>query len=115
MTIFIGSFFIFFGSIYIGLWGKVQTESDLQNIKQSEATEILEYKGAVIDKFYKYNRQFISYSAFPKHLIEALLATEDVRFYKHDAVDNYSLLRVFFKIILSGDTSSGGGSTLTQQ
>ncbi|TXE21028.1 transpeptidase-transglycosylase [Psychroflexus gondwanensis] len=115
MTILIGSFFIFFGSIYIGLWGKVQTKSDLQNIKQSEATEILDHKGEVIDKFYKYNRQSISYSAFPKHLVEALVATEDARFYEHDGVDNYSLLRVFFKTILSGDKSSGGGSTLTQQ
>jgi len=93
----------------------VQTESDLQNIKQSEATEILDHKGEVIDKFYKYNRQSISYSAFPKHLVEALVATEDARFYEHDGVDNYSLLRVLFKTILSGDKSSGGGSTLTQQ
>jgi penicillin-binding protein 1A len=115
MMILIGSFFIFFGSIYVGLWGKVQTENDLQNIKQSEATEILDHNGKVIDKFYKYNRLSISYSAFPKHLVEALVATEDARFYEHDGVDNYSLLRVLFKTILSGDKSSGGGSTLTQQ
>lgn len=108
-------FLLFFGSIYIGLWGKVQNEKDLANIQQSEATEILDHKGEIIDKLYKYNRQSISYSEIPKHLIDALVATEDVRFYEHDGVDNYSLLRVFFKTILSGDKSSGGGSTITQQ
>lgn len=108
-------FLLFFGSIYFGLWGKVQNEKDLANIQQSEATEILDHKGEIIDKLYKYNRQSISYSEIPKHLIEALVATEDVRFYEHDGVDNYSLLRVFFKTILSGDKSSGGGSTITQQ
>lgn len=108
-------FLLFFGSIYVGLWGKVQTKSDLINIQQSEATEILDRKGKVIDKLYKYNRQSITYSEIPKHLVNALVATEDARFYEHDGVDNYSLLRVFFKTILSGNKSSGGGSTITQQ
>lgn len=106
---------LFFGSIYFGFWGKVQNKNDLKNIQQSEATEILDHKGEIIDKLYKYNRRSISYSEIPNHLIEALVATEDARFYEHDGVDNYSLLRVFFKTILSGDKSSGGGSTITQQ
>ncbi|NEV94297.1 transpeptidase-transglycosylase [Psychroflexus sp. YR1-1] len=108
-------FLLFFGSVYFGFWGKVQNEKDLANIQQAEATEILDYKGNIIDKLYKYNRQSISYSEIPKHLIHALVATEDARFYEHDGVDKYSLLRVFFKSILSGDKSSGGGSTITQQ
>ncbi|MFD0932211.1 transglycosylase domain-containing protein [Psychroflexus salinarum] len=108
-------FILFFGSIYFGFWGKVQSKKDLANIQQSEASEILDTNGELIDKLYKYNRQSISYSEIPKHLIQALVATEDARFYEHDGVDNYSLLRVFFKTILSGDKSSGGGSTITQQ
>ena len=108
-------FFLFFGSIYIGLWGKVQTKSELSEIQQSEASEILDFENRIIDKIYKYNRQSISYAEFPEHLLKALVATEDARFYEHDGVDNYSLLRVFFKTILSGDESSGGGSTITQQ
>lgn len=108
-------FILFFGSIYIGLWGKVQSKKDLSNIQQSEASEILDSNGEIIDKLYKYNRQSITYSEIPKHLIQALVATEDARFYEHNGVDNYSLLRVFFKTILSGDKSSGGGSTITQQ
>ncbi|TAE48398.1 MAG: penicillin-binding protein, partial [Bacteroidetes bacterium] len=46
---------------------------------------------------------------------QALIATEDVRFYRHDGVDLFSMPRVFFKTLLLGDESSGGGSTLTQQ
>src|SRR5690606_8958171 len=49
------------------------------------------------------------------HLIEGLIATEDVRFYKHDGIDGKSLLRVFFKTLLLQDKSSGGGSTITLQ
>ncbi|SDG85884.1 transglycosylase domain-containing protein [Psychroflexus sediminis] len=108
-------FLLFFGSVYLGFWGKVQNKKDLANIQQSEASEILDHTGEIIDKLYKYNRQSISYSEIPKHLIQALIATEDARFYEHDGVDKYSLLRVFFKTILSGDKTSGGGSTITQQ
>ena len=108
-------FILFFGSIYGGLWGKIPGKEDLSKIQQSEASEILDTNDEIIDKLYKYNRQSITYSEIPKHLIEALVATEDSRFYEHDGVDNYSLLRVFFKTILSGDKSSGGGSTITQQ
>ena len=108
-------FFIFFGSIYFGMWGKVPTEDDLADIQQSEASELLDFEGQIIDKVYHLDRQSVSFTKFPKHLIDALVATEDARFYEHDGVDNYSLLRVFFKTILSGDKSSGGGSTITQQ
>ena len=51
----------------------------------------------------------------PKHLIDALVATEDVRYFKHEGVDSRSLFRVFFKTILSNNRSSGGGSTINQQ
>jgi penicillin-binding protein 1A len=108
-------FFMFFGSIYFGFWGKVPNEKELSEINQSEASEILDAEGKIIDKLYKFNRQSISFSEIPNHLVDALVATEDARFYEHDGVDNYSLLRVFFKTILSGDKSSGGGSTITQQ
>lgn len=108
-------FLLFFGSIYFGFWGKVPNKNELDNFQHSEASEILDRDGKIIDKLYKYNRQSISYEEIPDHLIQALVATEDARFYEHDGVDNYSLLRVFFKTILSGDKSSGGGSTITQQ
>ncbi|MBU3823034.1 transglycosylase domain-containing protein [Flavobacteriaceae bacterium XHP0103] len=107
--------FIFYGSIYFGFWGEIPSKNSLESLKQSQATEILDANNQLIGKFYIYDRQSIKYENFPKHLIDALIATEDVRFYDHDGVDNKSLLRVVFKSILLSDDASGGGSTITLQ
>ncbi len=105
----------FYASIYFGFWGKLPDKEELSSLKQAEATQVLDKDGHMIGKYYIYDRQPISYEDLPQHLIDALVATEDVRFYEHDGVDNTSLLRVFFKTILLRDKSSGGGSTITLQ
>ncbi|MCP9200370.1 transglycosylase domain-containing protein [Gramella sp. GC03-9] len=111
----IALFFLFFGSIYFGMWGKIPSSSELSQLNQNKATQVLASNGELIGKFYVYDRQPIDFSEFPPHLIEALIATEDARFYEHDGIDNRSLLRVFFKSILLQDESAGGGSTITLQ
>ncbi len=108
-------FFCFYGSIYFGFFGKLPNKEELSSLKQAEATQVLDKDGRLIGKYYIYDRQPITYEDLPQHLIDALVATEDVRFYEHDGVDNTSLLRVFFKTILLRDKSSGGGSTITLQ
>lgn len=108
-------FFLFFGSIYFGLWGKIPSSKELTELKQNKATQVLAANGKLIGKFYIFDRQPIDFDQFPQHLIEALIATEDARFYEHDGIDNRSLLRVFFKSILLQDESAGGGSTITLQ
>ncbi|MUP45752.1 penicillin-binding protein [Gramella sp. BOM4] len=108
-------FFLFFGSIYFGVWGKIPSSTELSQLNQNKATQVLASNGELIGKFYVYDRQPIDFSEFPPHLIEALIATEDARFYEHDGIDNRSLLRVFFKSILLQDESAGGGSTITLQ
>ncbi|PWI31396.1 penicillin-binding protein [Flavobacteriaceae bacterium LYZ1037] len=105
----------FYGSIYFGFWGEIPSSKKLANLKQSQATQVLDTNNHLIGKFYIYDRQSITYNDFPQHLIDALVATEDSRFYEHDGIDNTSLLRVFFKTILLSDASSGGGSTITLQ
>ncbi|WP_101451165.1 transglycosylase domain-containing protein [Aquimarina sp. MAR_2010_214] len=105
----------FYASIYFGFWGKLPSKEELSSLKQAEATQVLDKDGHMIGKYYIYDRQPISYEDLPQHLIDALVATEDIRFYEHDGVDNTSLLRVFFKTILLRDKSSGGGSTITLQ
>jgi penicillin-binding protein 1A len=105
----------FFGSIYFGFWGEIPSAKKLANLKQSQATQVLGTNNELIGKFYIYDRQSITYNDFPQHLIDALIATEDTRFYEHNGIDNTSLLRVFFKTILLSDESSGGGSTITLQ
>lgn len=105
----------FYASIYFGLWGEIPSAKKLANLKQSQATQVLDTNKELIGKLYIYDRQSITYNDFPKHLIDALIATEDTRFYEHNGIDNTSILRVFFKTILLSDSSSGGGSTITLQ
>lgn len=109
------AFMCFYGSIYFGLWGKIPTKETLTDLKQSQATEILDRNNDLIGKLYIYDRQSRVYSDFPQHLIDALVSTEDARFYEHNGIDTKSLFRVFFKTILLSDDSSGGGSTITLQ
>lgn len=108
-------FGLFYLSIYWGWWGKVPDSEELRNLKQNEATEIFSSEGRLIGKYYVFDRQPVLYEELPQHLLDALIATEDVRFYEHSGIDNRSLLRVFLKTILMGDESSGGGSTITLQ
>ncbi|MGY5848725.1 transglycosylase domain-containing protein [Salegentibacter sp. HM20] len=118
-VIILGSLFalgvIFFASIYFGAWGKLPSSAELKELKQNRATQVLSAEGELIGKFYVFDRQPIKFEELPQHLIDALIATEDVRFYEHDGIDNRSLFRVFFKSILLQDESSGGGSTITLQ
>lgn len=105
----------FYASIYFGLWGKIPSKEKLVDLKQSQATQILDKNNDLIGKLYIYDRQSIKFTDFPQHLLDALIATEDVRFYKHNGIDGKSLFRVFFKTILLSNESSGGGSTITLQ
>ena len=102
-------------SIYLGAFGKLPTIEDLSSIQQEEATQLLDKDGKLIGKYYIYDRQPVRYEEFPKHLIDALVATEDSRFYEHDGIDNISLIRVFVKNLILQDKSAGGGSTITLQ
>ena len=115
LSILLALLICFFASIYFGFWGKIPDSEQLTRLKQSQATQVLDENNELIGKIYVYDRQSIKYSDFPQHLIDALIATEDVRFYEHSGIDNKSLLRVFFKSILMSNDSSGGGSTITLQ
>lgn len=111
----ISLFFLFFTSIYFGFWGKIPSSKELGEFQQNKASQVLASNGKLIGKFYIFDRQPINFEDLPPYLIEALIATEDARFYEHDGIDNRSLLRVFFKSILLQDDSAGGGSTITLQ
>lgn len=108
-------FFGLYGSIYFGLWGKIPSKTELSDLSQIEASQVFDKDNNLIGKYFITNREAITYSDLPEDLIHALIATEDARFYEHSGVDERSLLRVFFKTILMGDRSAGGGSTITLQ
>ncbi|MCI5059052.1 MAG: transglycosylase domain-containing protein [Flavobacteriales bacterium] len=105
----------FLAAVDMGFFGPLKSKKELISLQNETASRVFSSDGQLIGKFFDENRTNISYDNLPKHLVDALLATEDVRYFEHTGVDGWSLLRVFFKSILMGDRSSGGGSTITQQ
>jgi len=106
---------IFMGAAYSGAFGRLPGKKELLNFKNATASVVLSQEGELIGKIFSENRTNIAYGQLPPQLINALIATEDVRFFEHKGIDSRSLLRVFFKTILFSKRSSGGGSTITQQ
>jgi len=106
---------LFILAVYFGIWGKVPTKSDLSDFQYQRASEVYTADSVLIGKYYLYDRQPIAFENIPKHVLDALVAIEDERFYEHSGIDYPSLARVAVKTILMQDQSSGGGSTLTQQ
>lgn len=105
-------FGLFYG-IYHEWFGDMPTFEELENPSTNLATEIISADGKVLGTYYIENRSNVSYSELSPHLVEALLAIEDIRFYEHSGIDQRALLRVIFGIATGND--KGGGSTLTQQ
>lgn len=106
---------IFYYSVKGGVFGKIPTVEELNTIKNAEASEVYSADGVLLGRYYKENRTNAKFEHIAPHVINALIATEDARFYEHEGVDRRSLLRVIVKSILMGDKSAGGGSTISQQ
>lgn len=102
-------------AVYSGAFGHLQSRDELLNYKNITASLVLSDEGELIGKYFSKNRTNISYKQIPVHLINALIATEDARFFDHEGIDSRSLFRVLFKTVLFKNRSSGGGSTITQQ
>jgi penicillin-binding protein 1A len=106
---------LFLISVYYGVFGHLQSKSELLNFRNATATLVLSSENELIGKIFYENRTKISYGQLPSGLINALISTEDSRFFEHKGIDSRSLLRVLFKSILFNNPSSGGGSTISQQ
>ena len=108
-------FGIFLGCIYLGVFGHVFTEKELKEFKNETASLVVSDQGKLIGKFFADNRTNVVYKQLPSDLVNALVATEDARYFEHEGVDSRSLLRVLVKSIVLQQKSAGGGSTITQQ
>ena len=106
--------YLFYASIANGVWGKIPTDTELQALKSYQASEVYSSDGILLGRYFVENRSEANMDEIPKHFIQALIATEDSRFYEHTGVDTRSLLRVLFKSVIMGQ-NKGGGSTLSQQ
>jgi penicillin-binding protein 1A len=101
--------------VRLGAFGRIPASSELQEIEHHRASKILTADGKLLGLFYYQNRTNTAIAEVPQSLIDALIATEDVRFYRHMGFDLRSFFRVIFKSVLLFDKSSGGGSTISQQ
>ena len=113
----IGTLGYVFWAIFTGRLGYMPNIQQLENPVDKFASQVISSDGALLGtwSYTRANRIFVSYDDLPRPLIEALLATEDVRFYEHSGVDFRALTRAVVKRGLMGQKSAGGGSTITQQ
>ncbi|MBX2978281.1 MAG: transglycosylase domain-containing protein [Flavobacteriales bacterium] len=115
LALFFVSFLALMQLVRMGALGKLPSEDELRSISHEQATLVLGNDGSFIGKLFAEDRTNIAFDDLPKHLIDALVSTEDARFFEHEGVDGRSYLRVFFRTLLGRDKSGGGGSTISQQ
>jgi len=100
-----------FGGAALGLYGPMPDLQQLENPKTNLATQIISSDGIILGKYYfDDNRTPIGFDEIPTHMVEALIATEDERFYAHSGIDWRGTMRAF---VFLG--KRGGASTITQQ
>src|SRR5690554_1103585 len=93
-----------------GVFGPMPTFEELENPETNLATSIYSSDGEVLGKYYNENRTPVKYEDLPQHLVDALVATEDERYYRHSGIDAKGTLRA---VVYMGER--GGASTITQQ
>ena len=103
--------------LLLAVWAfaKIPSFEELENPDSKLATQVIAEDGEVLTTFHIENRTYASYEELSPYLVQAAVATEDARFYRHSGIDMISLGRVLFKTLLGGNSSQGGGSTITQQ
>ena len=106
-----------FTAISEGWIGYMPPVEDMQNPINRYATQVISADGKIMGtwNYNRENRVMVDYTQLPPALIQALVATEDVRFYEHSGIDFFALGRAIVKRGLLGHKSAGGGSTITQQ
>ncbi|HNY43722.1 MAG TPA: transglycosylase domain-containing protein [Bacteroidales bacterium] len=111
--IFIVGLFIYFLLLSKGILGYMPSFEELENPKENLASRVYSSDLVLLGTYFRENRSNVSYDELSPHLIDALIATEDVRFHSHSGIDFKALPRVFSGI-LTGN-KKGGGSTISQQ
>ncbi|MCC5937737.1 MAG: transglycosylase domain-containing protein [Lunatimonas sp.] len=102
-------------SNFLGLFGSMPDFKSLENPESELASELFSADGVLLGKYFRENRSPVTYNELSRNLINALIATEDVRFDKHSGIDSRGMVRVLFKSLILRQKGAGGGSTLSQQ
>lgn len=101
--------------ISLGVFGDVPDIEEIENPRSNLASEVISSDTKLLGTYFVENRSQVDYKSLSPHLVHALVATEDERFYDHSGIDALALSRVLFKTVLLFQKNSGGGSTITQQ
>ena len=107
-------FLLLLGLTALNVFGELPNVEELQNPKSNLASVVFSGDGKILGKYYTENRVNARYAELNPKLVQALIATEDARFYEHSGIDMKALARSVVGV-LSASSSSGGGSTITQQ
>jgi len=106
---------LFFILVFLGVLGPVPSKTQLKVINNPLASEVYSADGKILGRYYVENRSYATFDEISPNVINALIATEDSRFYEHRGIDEIALARVIVKSILLRHEASGGGSTISQQ
>lgn len=113
VTTFVVMLFLYFIFLSQGFLGFMPTFDELENPSENLATRVYSSDLELLGTYFRENRSQVSYGELSPYLVDAVVATEDVRFYKHSGIDFKALPRVFTGMLFGG--SKGGGSTISQQ
>ncbi len=101
--------------VLVWMFADIPSFEELENPDSKLATQVIAEDGEILTTFHIENRSYVTYDELSPNLVNAAIATEDVRFYNHSGIDFRALARVAFKTVLGGNSGQGGGSTITQQ
>jgi len=99
----------------VGFFGEVPGTNDLKGFDNHNSSRVYAAGGEILGKYFIYDRTAVTLEELSPWVVPALISTEDVRFFRHNGTDYFSLGRVLIKNILLGQRSAGGGSTITRQ
>src|SRR5690606_14179446 len=104
--------FLFILSVRMGLFGPLPSFKDLENPKNNLASEVISADGQVLGSYFAQNRSNVTYEELSPNLINALISTEDIRFYTHSGIDFKRTFAIIFYNLIG---KKQGASTITQQ
>jgi len=105
-------FALFIIAVGFGLFGELPSFRDIEHPKSNQASEVVTEEGKVLGTYFVQNRSNVTYPAISPNVINALIATEDIRFKEHSGIDFKRTFTIFLYAIIG---KKQGGSTITQQ
>lgn len=105
-------FALFIVSVGFGLFGELPSFRDIEHPKSNQASEVITEDGKILGTYFVQNRSNVTYDKISPNVINALIATEDIRFKEHSGIDFKRTFTIFFYALIG---KKQGGSTITQQ